>query len=247
MNSFLWPRFARAFSNDLLQQWRKIWIATLGFGGVALIVFLTNLDEPDIFQGAFAIALIVGGLVFTSTIFADMHHPLQRFHYLTLPYSNLERFLSRYVLTGPLFYLYVLLAYFIFEAVASGLARLLVGASPPSFWPFQEAVLWMTAGYFFLHSLMLTGAIYFRSYHLIKTALAWAVFCTVLGILQIVTLKLVFWDYFSSLWSFEEAIPMEPLWFDRLEVQVGCLFLLHLWMLYVAYRCLCDHEVQDEL
>ena len=63
--------------------------------------------------------LIVGGLICTSTIFADLHHPLQRFHYLTLPCSNLERFLSRYLLSAPLYYLYVLVAYAILDWVAA--------------------------------------------------------------------------------------------------------------------------------
>src|SRR5688572_7721339 len=116
MSSFSWPRFQRVFANDLLQQWRKIWIGTLALAGSGLVAYLTNVDpqaavRPTLYEALFPTALLGGGLIFASTIFADLHHPLRRFHYLTLPCSNLERFLSRYLLTGPIFYLYVLAAY----------------------------------------------------------------------------------------------------------------------------------------
>jgi hypothetical protein len=252
MNTFVWSRFIRVFCNDLQQQWRKIWIATLGFIGIAMITYLTNVDprqlaEPRLFLVLFPIALLGGGLIFTSAIFSDMHHPLQRFHYLTLPYSNLERFLSRYLLTGPLFFLYVLVTYTVFDNVAAGLAEALFAARAAAFPPFAEVVGWYTLAYFCLHSLMLTGAIYFRSYHLLKTALAGALFCVGLFIVQIVAVKLVFWDYFRSFWSLNDDIPVQPLLLGRTDLQVGFLVLLHVWVLYIGYRCLCEHEVQDEL
>jgi hypothetical protein len=252
MNTFDASRFFRVFCNDLHQHWRKIWIASIGFACAALMVYLFNVDanqvaEPDISLFLFPLALIAGGLIFTSTIFADMHHPLQRFQYLTLPYSNCERFLSRYLLTGPLFYLYVLVTYFVLDKVAAGITQLLMDSSPRAFSPFRPEMRWMTLVYFFLHSVMLTGAIYYRSWHLIKTTLAATLFTLGAVFVQIVAVKVVFWDYFDSLWSFEEAMPSEPGLVDRVEIRVGFLFVLHLWVLYMAYRCLCEHEVQDEL
>ncbi len=54
MNTFSASRFARLFSNDVLQQWRKVWIATLALAGIGLICYVTNVDpraavRPEIY------------------------------------------------------------------------------------------------------------------------------------------------------------------------------------------------------
>lgn len=252
MNLFNWQRFLRALQNDLQQQWRKVWVTTLGLVGLGLIIYFTNIDstqvaQPDFSTWLFPLALVVGGLGFTSTIFADTHHPLQRFHYLTLPYSNLERFISRYLHTGPLFCLYVIVSYVIFDRLAAGLSELLWGNSAMPFSPFRQQEVWTMLNYFLLHSVMLTGAIHFRSWHLSKTLLTGTLFGIGAVFVQVASVKLLFHDYFDSLFSFEERAPSPALLRDRIEIQIVFWFLLHLWMLYLAWRCLCEHEVQDEL
>jgi len=138
VNHFSWPRFVLLLRNDVLEQWRKIWIATLALAGVGLLVYILNVEpraavKPAIYAGLFPYVLIAGGLIFTSLIFADLHHPLQRFRFLTLPCSNLERFLSRYLLSAPLFYLYVLATYAAFDWAAGRITEVLRGASARSF------------------------------------------------------------------------------------------------------------------
>lgn len=250
MSRFDWQRFQRLLRNDLAQQWRKIWIATLALAGTGLVIYLAMLNpqvpgKPEIYAVLFPAALIGGGLVFTSTIFADLHHPLQRFHYLTLPCSNLERFLSRYLLSAPLYCLYVLVVYAVFDWTAALIANVALGRSAAAFAPLEPRMLQQTLTYFGLHALMFGGAIYFRSHALIKTLLGVLLIGFGLVIVQLVAVRIFYWDYFTALVQVKAAIP--PFVDLPAGLRVAAGFLFCLWVLFIAYQCLREHEVQREL
>jgi hypothetical protein len=251
MNTFNLSRFLRLFSNDVLQQWRKLWISTLALAGIGLICYVTNVDpnaaeRPAIHVVLFSAVLLAGGFILTSTIFADMHHPLQSAQYLTLPCSGLERFLGRYLLTGPVYYLYVLIAYAVFDLVAALISDELRGVRAAAFAPFSPKMRDITLCYFGLHALVITGAIYFRSYALIKTALSVVLIWLGLLLVFVVSLRLIYWDHFTTWLPNESAVRLDfiivPLW-----VQMVAVGLLYLWVLFIAYQCLREHEVQREL
>ena len=250
MSAFSWPRFRRVFLNDLQQQWKKVWIASLALAGVALIAYLTNLaprgGPPEIYVVLYPVILWSGGLLFTSMIFADLHHPLQRFHYLTLPCSNLERFLSRYLLTGPLLVLYVLVTYAAFDFIASIVASGLTVLSAAPFAPLDPRIVEVTTQYLQLHALMLLGAIFFRSYALPKSLIAGAVIGCGLVAVQLITVRLVFWEYFTTIIPSESVEAVRLLVLPR-PLVASLTILLYLWVLYLAYQCLREHEVQGEI
>jgi hypothetical protein len=251
MSSFDLPRFVCVLRNDFLQQWKRIWIATLALAGMGLIAYLTNVDphtaeRPALYVALFSTVLIGGGLIFTSTIFADLHHPLQRFHYLTLPCSNLERFLSRYLLTAPLFYLYVLVFYAVFDWLAGVISQALMGKSAAAFAPFEPRMLQVTLLYFGLHALMFGGAIYFRSHAAVKTALSIVVIGFGLVVVQLVSMRIFYWNYFPTLLSVQADIPV-PFFTLSPQVMTAVGIVLCLWVLFIAYLCLREHEVQGEL
>src|SRR5690606_14860576 len=83
--------------NLILLHARKIGFASLGLAGIGLICYAVNVsaeqgDNGEVAMVMFGILLLGGGSIFTSMIYNDMHHPLERFQYLMLPCSNLERF-----------------------------------------------------------------------------------------------------------------------------------------------------------
>lgn len=251
MNTLNVSRFFRLFSNDVLQQWRKVWISTLALAGIGLICYVTNIDpnaaeRPRVDEILFSAVLIAGGLALASTIFADMHHPLQSAQYLTLPCSTLERFLSRYLFTGPVYYLYALVAYAIFDMIAALISDELRGVRAAAFAPFSPKMRDITLYYFGLHALVFGGAIYFRSYALIKTALSVVLIWLGLLLEFVVSLRVIYWDHFTTWLPNESAVRLNfivpPLW-----VQMVGAGLLYLWVLYIAYQCLREHEVQREL
>ena len=107
MNAFSIARFQRLLQNDALRMLRPVLYCTLAFLGLTVLLHATLTEagttaQPSISIVVFGIYLLGGGLLLTSLAFHDMHHPLEGQRYLMLPCSNLERFLSRYLLTGPL-------------------------------------------------------------------------------------------------------------------------------------------------
>jgi hypothetical protein len=261
---FSWPRFVRVFINDLfLLQARRVAFTSLGLVGVGILVYLLSAGaDPDEAQdlafGMFAALLGFGGMVFTSMIFNDMHHPLERFQYLMLPCSNLERFVSRYLITAPLFVVYAIVLYKVFEAVANfliealteaqGIAPLDLSAEP------TQMLIW---AYFAMHVFGYAGAIWFRSYSFIKTQVAGMVFWMACGAVMFLSIRILYWDSFIGLFELNPEGPFPNIEFGPENfvdeddnflpwVKVGGVAFLG-WFLFLAYMGLDEHEVQDGL
>jgi hypothetical protein len=264
-NIFNWHRFLRVLTNDLmLLQARRIGFASLGFAAIGLVVYLSNITEvPEANQGLaialFAALLIGGGHIFTSMIFNDMHHPLERFHYLMLPCSNLERFVSRYLITAPLFIVYAIVLYKVFETIANFLIVILFDDA--STIPLLDFSLAQTqnliVAYFALHVFSYTGAIWFRSYAFIKTQVAGMVFWMACGAVMFLAVRIIYWDSFISLFELNPEGPFPNIvfgsesFFDdqdnpRPWAKVAAVAFLG-WFLFLAYLGLKEHEVQDGL
>jgi hypothetical protein len=254
MSQFSLPRFTRVIQNDALRISRPLLFGTLALLGFTVLIYLTNFTAGDApatpMNGMwFAIYLPVGGLVFTSASFQDMHHPLERYRYLMLPCSNLERFVSRYLLTGPLFVLYAVVAFSIIDWVGNLLTGWLIDARQPLFSPFSSQSWLMIRIYLGAHVFALIGAICFRSHALIRTALALLALFLGFAAVCYVAMRIFYWDAFS--WTHFEAVrSIRMMLFpffaaSWLNTAIGIGFAL--WILYVAYRCLRGHEVQDGL
>jgi hypothetical protein len=251
MNTFNFQRFMRLCCNDVLWLAKPLLRATLAMMVVGLLIGLTNSGgQQDVYIVLFPIVLLGAGLVFASLSFSDMHHPLQRFHYLTLPCSNLERFVSRYLLSAPLFYLYAVAAYFVFDFILRLLIRKFAEIAPPVFDPLNPMILDFTLAFFLTHALVFTGAIHFRSYTLVKTVLSGALIAVGLALLQLLSVKVFYWDYFPAFLSLEAERDFRlstPPWLAEPLVIYSVLAAAWVWVMYIAFQCLKDHEVQDAL
>ncbi len=261
---FSGQRFVRVFINDLyLLQARRVAFTSLGLVGVGILVYLLGANaEPTEGQGLafgmFAALLGFGGMVFTSMIFNDMHHPLERYQYLMLPCSNLERFVSRYLITAPLFVVYAIVLYKVFEAVANFLIEALTeaqGIAPLDL--SAESTHMLILGYFAMHVFGYAGAIWFRSYSFIKTQVAGMLFWMACMALMMLSIRIIYWDSFISLFQLNPEGPFPSIelgpenFFDRDGnflpwVKVASVAFLA-WFLFLAYMGLDEHEVQDGL
>lgn len=248
------PRLRRAMLNDVLPLVKPAsWVLLIQLVVTALLYLGYDRENGGediaISQGIFAACLMIVGLVMTSMSFRDMHHPLERYRYLMLPVSNFERYLGRYLLTGPLYVLFMLVAFTIMDGVGNLVTHLVLNVTEPRFDQFSRITGYIICGYLACHVLMFTGAIAFRSWALIKTAL------TVLGV-QFSTMLAGYiaarifypgsfdWNRFSP--AREMKLMLTPQFAEKwMNISVGILFAA--WILYVAYRCLKAHEVQDEL
>ncbi|MDY6982030.1 MAG: hypothetical protein SV422_02990 [Pseudomonadota bacterium] len=255
-------RFARVLINDLMQlQLRRIAFASLGLAGLGFLVYLANVssgpeaEDLPIAYAQFSALLFLGGAIFTSMIFNDMHHPLERYHYLMLPCSNLERFASRYLISAPLYVLYAIVLYKVFEVGANFLCALLREGRVVAPLDLRSSMLWdLVKGYFILHVFVYTGAIWFRSNALIKTMFTGFVIWGLFGALLFLSIRLMYWDAFISMFDTNPEGPYinfefiaaglddGPLWYHKL---LGGALLL--WVLFLAWLGLKEHEVQGGL
>jgi hypothetical protein len=63
---------------------------------------------------------------------------------------------------------------------------------------------------------------------------------------QLAAVRILFWSYFTALWPVETTAPIR-LFHLPLPVHAAAWILLCLWVLFIAYQCLREHEVQREL
>lgn len=252
MSRFSLRRFARLMLNDTLRVARPVLYGTAALFGATVTIYLTRFggarptDDP-LYVGLFGFCLIGAGMLFTGVAFQDMHHPLQRYQYLMLPSSTLERLLSRYLLTGPLFVLYGTLAFMAFDFVSNQLTAVWVGARQPLFSPLTEQVRMVAWGYIATHMAMFIGAICFRTHALLKTILFLLLLLLSLVLVENLAERILFPGSFS--WTQFENVQPLPLqlqpWFEAAWMNVVFVIGAFAWFLYVAWLCLRDHEVTD--
>ena len=161
-------RLNKLMTNDVRLHSKNIIIVGLTLGILlALLPFHVTSDA-----NAYYIILYIGGFIISSFAFADYHDSTKAFLSLTLPCSNLERFLSRWFLTSVLYAIGLLVLYYTFSLI-SYMVNLWVYHQQFQLLDIQQPVLWLEIGkYIILQSVIFLGAITFRKYVLIKTMLA---------------------------------------------------------------------------
>jgi hypothetical protein len=255
MSNFNLSRFRRLLANDVLRGTRVVVLASAALLCVTCIVYVAIFQpgripaDPPASVLLFGLYLLGGGLLLTSEIFRDMHHPLERYHYLMLPVSNTERFLSRYLMTGPLLVAYLVVAFAVMDWTGNQLAAWLKEASAPSFSPASGEIVLLIRVYLYVHLLAFLGAIVFRSMNLLKTALSLVLLACSVGAVAYVATRVFYFDAFE--WGRLQAVKdihmrlmpaFEASWVNW-AVDLG----FSAWLLYVSYRCLKAHEVQNGL
>ena len=172
-NVFSVARAWYALRADLQQQRRAVLV---GAGAAAALILAVNVTSANDALGGefhaafFPLVLVAGGLLFTSTLFADLHDKPRAHAYLTLPISTLERWAVRLLLSTVGYAAVALVGYFVVTLLGAGVSQLIWGRSHAVFVPDADA--WRTVlSYLVTSSLFLFGAVYFRRWHAIKVIL----------------------------------------------------------------------------
>ena len=119
----------------------------------------------------FPLVLAIGGFLFTSTLFADLHDKPRAHAYLTLPISTLERWAVRLLVSTIGYAAAALVGYFLVTLLGAGVSQLIWGRSYGIFAP--GAAAWRAVlAYLVTSSLFLFGAVYFRRWQAFKVVLA---------------------------------------------------------------------------
>ncbi len=204
-----------ALRADLQQQGRAVLV---GAGAAAALILAFNVTSANNALGGgfhaafFPLALVVGGLLFTSTLFADLHDKPRAHAYLTLPISTLERWGVRLLMSTVGYAAAALVGYFLVTLLGSGVSQLIWGRSHAIFAP--DADVWRAIlAYLVTSSLFLFGAVYFRRWHAIKVILA------VAGVWLVLLLLAA-----GLTWLLFSAFPVFPALsghFDELTLNLG--------------------------
>lgn len=150
----------------------------IAFGGIAGFLLILSLlvayFNPAALPGLTAVyfvAMFVGGFIYTSNIFNEMHQIQRSYSFLTLPVSVTERLLSAWILSGIIFPLASLLIMSLIVTLANLLMNLAFELSPFQS-IFSGSSINAVKVYVVLQSIFFLGAIYFRKNNFIKTILA---------------------------------------------------------------------------
>ncbi len=138
--------------------------------------------------------MFIGGYIFTSSIFSELHYPQKSVHYLTIPVSTTERLLAAWIITGILFPIFSLILIAIIVFIANLIMNLTLDLTPFNH-VFSNGGPGVFRSYLITQSLFLLGAAYFRKYNFLKTLLAIFVFIVAITILTAIFGWVIFTPY----------------------------------------------------
>jgi hypothetical protein len=199
----------------------KGWLIAFGAvsGALLVISLLTAYFNPENLPNltpTYLTIMFIGGYIFTSNIFNELHDTRKAFHYLTIPVSTTERLLAAWVLTAIIFpFVSILLISLIILA-----ANLIMNLTL-NFEPFQQVFSNGNIGglraYLITQSIFLLGAAYFRKNNFLKTVLTLFVFSMV-----VMALVSFFGYIFLSPLSEGSGLTIEP---EGMTIRLESLFL----------------------
>ena len=154
----------------------------------------------------FPLALVAGGLLFTSTLFAELPDLPRAHAYLTLPISTLERWAVRVLISTVGYAAVALVGYFLVTLLGAGISQLIRGQSHPVFAPSVDV--WRAVlAYLLTSSLFLFGAVYFRRWNALKVILALAGLWLGLALIAAGLAWLLFSDFTGNFDLVVESAP----------------------------------------
>jgi len=167
----------------------------------SLVARYTGSSFPmEVYSEMFPGFLLLGGFITTSLMFSeDMFSKDAQHNWLMLPATNLEKFLSKAVVSTIAYPIALTLLFFLTSVVTEPIQLLIFGSPMGLFNPFTGNELWsLLAQYWVWNSVFLLGATYFRKSHFIKTVLAVGVIALALGALALLFTRILFAIRFGS-------------------------------------------------
>jgi hypothetical protein len=194
--------------HDLVTQRKSL---LTGFGTLAGIVialfFIASASEggSGFHTGLFMNILLIGGYVVSSVAFSELQDTKTGIHYMMLPGSTLEKYLAKLLLTSVGWVAAALLVYMLASAVAAALASIFFAQTPGYFLPIGRTIWNGIASYLVTQSIFLFASVYFRKVAFLKVALSAFVVAATLGIIYVLTARLLFAPVFTDMFGGPEA------------------------------------------
>lgn len=186
---------------DLAHGYRAVLIAMAAVGGVLIVFsFLSMLGRPgqDFYTPFYVGLLFLGGFLFSSSAFKEMHQQGSGPFYLTLPGTSVEKLVSKLFVTSVGYAAAVLVFMTGASALSELINRAVFGAGHAWFDPFSLTNLKSAAVYLVCQSVFLLGSVWFRKVVFLKILLAESIVVVGLMIIGAVTFRLAFWGLFTG-------------------------------------------------
>lgn len=195
-------RFFFLCRSDLYFNTKPLIISMGAIGSVLFMVTFFSAQSSrlwpihDIF---YPLTLFIGGFVFTSISFREIHTWNTGYSYLTLPVSNLERFFCKFIWTTIGYVVLSLVFYFCVTSVASVMSSFFFIKSHTIFSPNTRVIWLLIRIYLVTQSVIFFGAVYFKSQHLFKTLLALFILKFAFLIVLVLSIRIIYFDHFTGL------------------------------------------------
>ena len=183
--SFQPKRIYLLIRNAIVLNRSSILISTAALAGVLILISLADAYgslSPHFHRNAYLIVFFPAGFLLTSRTFKTLHDPVKGYAWLLLPASNLEKALSRILLTTLIYIVGSLVVYLLFSFVCEGLNQVILGRRHPFFNPLDRVILNCVLTYISIQAPFLIGAVYFKKHALSKTVLFLSGALIVLGV-----------------------------------------------------------------
>ncbi len=213
-NTFNLQRFLWLFSKHTKEHYKAYLISTVVLTGMlaflmlyfAYIGFLGSGPQAGIFYTI----LLFGGSIFTSIIFADLHHKRKSVSILTLPVSHFERFLVGWIYS---FVISQIIFVACFYAVDFAVLSLFHSSGGTRYKMVNiiskecgERVILVV--FWILHAIMLVGSLFFKKLHFVKSALV------ILALLMLCIAGNNLLVHFILGANFHAVLPFSDVWFS---------------------------------
>ena len=193
-------------------------------------------DGQSFFPVWYGFLLLLGGYFVACKVLREHATADGRQSSLTLPASDTEKWLAAYLWSGPMTLAAVTVVFWLASLLVNGLVAA-AGLTPyPPFDVFSESTWWVASAYLLLvHPIALLGAIAFDTKVAAKTGAVFTAVAAALGLLAVLTFRIVFAEYFEGFFTpggniefaGESPFAIDPVWgLGRLPEVVFALLLL---------------------
>jgi hypothetical protein len=204
-STFRLPVFRQLILRDILvnRQSSLIFLGVLsGLIALAGLLAASNgqgvMDWQDFHLKWYGILFYLIGILHTGGVFGEFKRPATLQDYLLLPASHLEKWLSRWFRSLPVYLLTFTVSYIIAALVMQLLIYLVRKEAVPFFNPFDTMLLRYWKWYVLIQAVMLVGAVQFNRNAALKTVLALLAALFSFGILTGLVQMLLFRDLMEN-------------------------------------------------
>ena len=205
-NTFDFNRFSLLLKKELWLGNKKPLIVAGAVFGFLILLALLQIHVMDGYEGMnwnmFPLVIFFGGFIFTSIIFTEFNEKTGTHHYLSLPASTFEKFLSKWLITAIIFPIIAALLFWIYSKIGDTI--FLNHVEETNYTPWKITDWWsifFLKLYFVLQSIYLIGAIAFQKYTFFKTSLTVWLVCIISAVIFVVLFRIVFNEFFETLFQ----------------------------------------------